>query len=226
MAFWRTSLAVLGKDARAERRTKEVLNTSLLFALIVLVTFSFSFEPTADETRRISGGLFWVAITFAGILALNRSFARELPNDALLGLLAAPVSPAALYLGKVLGNVGFLFLMELLVLPLFAVFYNVSVLEHAAPLAVVLLLGTWGFAVLGTLLAAMTITIRTRELMLPVLLFPLLTPLLLAMVQATTAVLAAQPWRAYQLWMKLMVGFDIIFTVASLLLVEYVLAEP
>ena len=96
MGFWRASIAVLGKDARAERRTKEVLNTSLLFALIVLVTFSFSFEPTAEETRQISGGLLWVAITFAGILALNRSFARELPNDALLGLLAAPVSPAAL----------------------------------------------------------------------------------------------------------------------------------
>ena len=111
-------------------------------------------------------------------------------------------------------------------LPLFTVFYNVSVLEHAAPLAAILLLGTWGFAVLGTLLAAMTITIRTREMMLPVLLFPLLTPLLLAVVQATTAVLAAQPWLAYQLWMKLMLGFDIIFTVAALLLVEYVLAEP
>ena len=222
---WEISLAILAKDARAERRTKEVLNTSLLFALIVLVTFSFSFEPTAEETRRISGGLLWVAITFAGILALNRSFARELPNDALLGLLAAPVSPAALYLGKVLSNVCFLFLMELLVLPLFAVFYNVSVLRHAAPLAAILLLGTWGFAVLGTMLAAMTVTIRTRELMLPVLLFPLLTPLLLAMVQATTAVLAAQPWRTYQLWMKTMAGFDIIFTVASLLLVEYVLVE-
>ena len=225
MAFWRTSLAVLGKDARAERRTKEVLNTSLLFALIVLVTFSISFEPTAEETKQFSGGLLWVAITFAGILALNRSFARELPNDALLGLLAAPISPAALYLGKVLGNVGFLFLTELLVLPLFAIFYNVSMLEHAAPLAAILLLGTWGFAVLGTLLAGMTITVRTRELMLPVLLFPLLVPLLIAMVEATTAVLQSQPWRAYQLWMKLMVGFDIIFTVASLLLVEYVLAE-
>ncbi len=223
--FLQASLALLGKDARAERRTKEVLNTSLLFALIVLVTFSFSFDPTAEETRRISGGLLWVAITFAGVLALNRSFARELPNDALLGLLAAPVSPAALYLGKVLANTCFMLLMELLVLPLFAVFYDVALVRHAAPLAAILLLGTWGFAVLGTMLSAMTVTIRTRELMLPVLLFPLLTPLLIAMVESTTAVLAGQPWRTYQLWMKTMAGFDVIFTVASLLLVEYVLVE-
>ncbi len=216
---------MLGKDARAERRTKEVLNTSLLFALIVLVIFSFSFEPTAEETRRISGGLLWVAITFAGVLALNRSFARELPNDALQGLLAAPISPAAVYLGKALANALFMFLIELLVLPLFALFYNVALLRHAIPLAAILALGTWGFAVLGTLLAAMTVTVRTRELMLPVLLFPLLTPLLIAMVEATTAALAAQPWRTYQLWMKMMAGFDIVFTVASLLLVEYVLVE-
>jgi heme exporter protein B len=222
-AFWKASLAILGKDARAERRTKEVLNTSLLFALIVLVVFSFAFEPTSEEARRISGGLLWVAITFAGVLALNRSFARELPNDALMGLLAAPVSPAAIYLGKVLANAAFMFLIELLVLPLFAVFYNVALLEHAAPLAAILILGTWGFAVLGTILAAMTVTVRTRELMLPVLLFPLLAPLLIAMVEATTAVLAGEPWRSYQLWMKTMVAFDVIFTVASLLLVEYVL---
>jgi len=225
-SFWNGALAVLRKDLRAEWRTREVTNTSLLFALIVLVVFSFSFDPTSEQTRVISGGLLWIAIVFAGMLSLNRGFARELPNDALTGLLAAPLSPAAIYLGKVIGNALFMFLMELLVLPLFAVWYNVPVARHAAPLAAVLLLGTWGFAVLGTLLSAMTITARTRELMLPVLLFPLLVPLLIAAVEATTAVLAGQPWRNYQLWMKTMAGFDVIFTVASLLLVEYVLQEP
>lgn len=224
--FWGAAWALLGKDARAERRTKEVLNTSLLFALIVLVVFSFSFEPTAEETRRISGGLLWVAIMFSGMLALNRGFARELPNDALQGLLAAPVSPASIFLGKALANALFMLVMELLIVPLFAVFYDVKVARAVVPLAAILLLGTWGFAVLGTLLSAMTITARARELMLPVLLFPLLAPLLIAVVEATTAVLAAQPWRTYQLWMKTMAGFDVIFTVASLLLVEYVLVEP
>ncbi len=168
----------------------------------------------------------WVAVTFAGILALNRSFGRELPNDALLGLLAAPVSPAALFAGKAVANALFMVFIELLVLPLFAVFYNIGLAGHALPLAAILLLGTWGFAVLGTMLSAMTVTVRTRELMLPVLLFPLLAPLLIAMVQATTAVLASQPWRTYQLWMKLMAGFDVVFTIASLLLVEYILSEP
>lgn len=224
--FWRSVLAVVGKDARSERRTREVLNTSLIFALIVLAVFSFAFEPTAEETRAIGGGLLWVAITFAGVLALNRGFGRELPNDALLGLLAAPVSPAALFLGKVIANVVFLFLIELLVLPLFAAFFNVPVGRHAALLALVLVLGTWGFAVVGTMLSAMIITARTRELMLPVLLFPLLAPLLIAAVQATTAVLGGEPWRIYQLWIKTMAGFDVIFTVASLLLVEHVLTEP
>ncbi len=225
MTFTAAALAVLAKDLRAEFRTREVINTSLLFSLIVLVIFSFSFEPTSEQTREIAGGLLWIAITFAGVLALNRSFARELPNDALLGILVSPVSPAALYFGKVLANLVFMFLIEAVVLPLFAVFYNVSLLQHAPTLALILLLGTWGFVILGTLLAAMTITVRTRELMLPVLLFPLMAPLLIALVEATTMVLAGQPWRGYQLWIKLMAGFDVIFTAASLLLVEYVLVE-
>ncbi len=218
-------MALAAKDARAERRTKEVLNTSLLFALIVLVIFSFAFDPTSDVTRQIGGGLLWVAITFAGMLALNRSFGRELPNDALLGLVAAPISAAALFAGKALASAVFMLLIELLVLPLFAVFYNVEIARYAAQLALILLLGTWGFAVLGTVLSAMTITIRTRELMLPVLLFPLLAPLIIAVVEATTAVLAGQPWGSYQLWIKLMSGFDVVFTVASLLLVEHVLNQ-
>jgi len=225
MTFAAASLAVLAKDLRAEFRTREVVNTSLLFSLIVLVIFSFAFEPTSDQTREIAGGLLWIAITFAGVLALNRSFARELPNDALQGILASPISPAALYFGKVLANLVFMFLIEAVVLPLFAVFYNVSLLRHAAMLALIVLLGTWGFVILGTLLAAMTITVRTRELMLPVLLFPLMAPLLIAVVEATTMLLAGQPWRGYQLWIKLMLGFDVIFTAASLLLVEYVLVE-
>ena len=221
--LFRAALAVLGKDLAAERRTREVINTSLPFAMIVPVIFAFAFEPTMEETRQFAGGLLWVVITFAGVLALNRSFARDLPNDALLGLLAAPVSPAAVYLGKTMATALFMVVIELMLLPLFALFYNLPLLSHAGKLAMLLALGTWGFAVLGTLLAAMTVTVRTRDLLLPILLFPLLTPLLIAAMEATTAVLGGQPWRAWQLWVKALAGFDLIFTVASVLLVEYVL---
>ncbi|HWP83645.1 MAG TPA: heme exporter protein CcmB, partial [Terriglobia bacterium] len=122
--------AILRKDLKAEFRTKEVFNSAAVFALLVIVIFSMAFEPTSAEARALSGGLLWVAFAFSGMLALSRTFAREVPNDCLFGLRLAPVPPAAIYVGKLASNLLFLGLLELLLLPLFAVFYNVRLLAH------------------------------------------------------------------------------------------------
>ena len=130
MTTIQASFAIFAKDVTAERRTKEVFNTMLVFALVVIVIFSFAFEPTADESRAIAGGLLWVAFLFAGILGLNRSFARETQNDCLDGLRLAPVDPAAICLGKMFGNLAFMLVTELIVLPFFAVFYNMNLFRR------------------------------------------------------------------------------------------------
>jgi heme exporter protein B len=169
MTFLRQSLTVAAKDLRAELRTKEAINASVSFALVILILFSFAFDPTSDLTREISGGLLWLVFAFAGALILNRSFARELPNDCLDALVASPVPGAALYLGKCLANLVLLVAVELVSLPVFGLFYNVRWTQRFWPLLLVLVLATWGMTVVGTMFSALTVNLRLRELMLPVL---------------------------------------------------------
>jgi heme exporter protein B len=218
--------AIFRKDLRSEFRTKEVFNSSAVFALLVIVIFSMAFEPTGTEARALSGGLLWVAFTFSAMLALSRTFAREVPNDCLLGLQMAPISPAAIYVGKLASNLLFLGLLEFLLLPVFALFYNVRLADHALMLATIILLGSWGLAAVGTTFAGIATTVRLRELMLPVLLFPIEIPLLLSLVQATTAVLqGTDPIVETGVWLRLCFGFDVIFTILSLFLFPYILEE-
>ena len=224
MNFLRQAMTVASKDLRAELRTKEAVNASLSFALVILLLFSFAFDPTAEQTREISGGLLWLVFAFAGALILNRSFARELANDCLDALVASPVSGAALFLGKCLANVTLLLAVELVCLPVFGVFYNVRWVGRFMPLLLVLALGTWGLTVVGTVFSALTVNLRLRELMLPTLVYPLMIPALMAAIQITTGLLAGQPMAGELLnWLKLLIGFDIIFTALALGLVETVL---
>ena len=222
--FWGAAFAILRKDLRAEFRTKEVFNAAVVFALLVLVIFSLAFQPSTQEATEISGGLLWIAFAFSAVLALSRTFAREVPNDCLLGLQIAPRAPAAVYTGKLLGNVIFLSLMELILLPLFAVFYNLRLWEGGGWLVLIVFLGSWGLAAVGTTFAAIATSVRLRELMLPVLLFPIEIPLLLSLVQATTAVVRGGDSIAdLGIWLRLCFGFDVVFTTLSLYLFEYVL---
>ena len=222
--YWGAAFAILRKDLRAEFRTKEVFNAAVVFALLVLVIFSLAFQPSTQEATEISGGLLWIAFAFSAVLALSRTFAREVPNDCLLGLQIAPISPAAVYTGKLLGNVIFLSLMELILLPLFAVFYNLRLWEGGGWLVLIVFLGSWGLAAVGTTFAAIATSVRLRELMLPVLLFPIEIPLLLSLVQATTAVVRGGDSIAdLGIWLRLCFGFDVVFTTLSLYLFEYVL---
>ncbi len=221
----KAGFAIAAKDFRIERRSKEVFTTMIVFAFIVIVIFSFAFEPTAEETRRIAGGLLWVAFTFAGILGLSRSFARETTNECLQGLLLTPAGPGAVYLGKLGSNVAFMLAAEAVVLPVFMVFYNIGFGSRFSWLVGILLLGTWGFASITTTFSAITANTRMRELMLPVLVLPISVPLLIAMVEATATWIAGEPMREAYLWLRLMAGFDVIFTVASLLVFPYVVED-
>jgi len=225
LGFWQAAITILRKDFRAEFRTKEVFNSAVVFALIVIVVFSMAFDPSTRQAQEMSGGLLWIAFAFSAVLALGRTFAREVPNDALLGLQMAPIPPAAVYAGKLLSNLAFLGLLELLLLPLFGVFYNLRLGEVAAPLVLIVALGSWGLAAVGTTFAAIATSVRLREMMLPVLLFPVEIPLILSLVEATTAVLRDNSLAGAWIWLQICIGFDVIFTILSLFLFEYVLGE-
>lgn len=223
-ALPRHVLVIAWKDLRAEMRTKEAINASFAFALVILLLFSFAFDPSEEQTRAISGGLLWIVFAFAGTLVLNRSFARELPNDCLDALVASPVSGGALFLGKALANFVLVLAVELVSLPVFGIFYNVHWTAQFWPLMLVLALGTWGLTVIGTVFSALTVNIRLREVMLPLLVYPVLIPALMAAMQLSTQLIAGQPMGAdAQVWLRLLVGFDVVFTALSIILMETVL---
>jgi heme exporter protein B len=224
MGFWRQSLVIAIKDLRAEIRGKEAINASFSFALVILLLFSFAFDPSAEQTREISGGLLWIVFAFAGTLVLNRSFTRELPNDCLDALIAAPISRASLFLGKGLANFVLVLAVELVSLPVFGIFYNVRWTAQFWPLMLVLLLATWGLTVIGTIFSALTVNIRLRELMLPLLVYPMMIPGLMAAMQLSTHLIAGEPVTGdLTAWLRLLVAFDVIFTALALSTVETVL---
>jgi heme exporter protein B len=224
MQFFRQAAVIFWKDLRAELRSKEAINASLSFSIVILLIFSFAFDPTSEQTRLMAGGLLWIVFAFAGAMVLNRSFARELPNDCLDALIAAPVSGAALFLGKALANFALLVAIELICLPVFGVFYNVSWTVRFPPLLLVLALGTWGLTVIGTVFSALTVNIRLRELMLPLLTYPMTIPALMGAMQLSATLIAGQPLTAdNQVWFKLLVGFNVIYTALALIMMETVL---
>ena len=206
--------ATLAKDLRLEWRSKDAINSMLFFALLVVVIFSFSFDPTAEESRQIAGGLIWVAFLFAAVVALNQTWARELRNQVLDAYRVSPAPANALFLAKASGNFIFVIVLEALMTPLFIVFYNLRALGPAWQLPVVAALGTWALVVNGTFFAAMSIRTRSREIMLPLLLFPISTPAVLAMVEATGAILSGE--YSARPWIALLATYDVVFTTAVL----------
>ena len=211
----------LMKDLRIEWRSKEAINSMLFFALLVVVLFSLAFDPRGSFAREIAGGVLSVATMFASVSALNQAWAREIRHQVLDAQRMAPAPGAELYLAKVLANFLFVTIVQVMLAPVFLVMYNLSVQGQAWELAVVLPLGTWALVANGTFFAALSIRSRNRELLLPLILFPIFVPALLAMVQATTAILTGESDPS--LWIKLLVGYDIIFTTVSLLLFDVIL---
>ncbi len=214
------ALAIARKDLRTEWRTKESLNASVSFALVILVLFSFAFDLDRSERLAISGGLLWLVYSFAGALIVNRSFARELPNDCLDVLIASPIPGWSIFLGKAVACFLLLVLVELISLPIFGLFYNIRWAGSFLSLLLVIVLATWGITVVGTAFSAVTVNVRLRELMLPVLLYPLLIPLLIGAMELTTGLLNGN---AVLSDIRLLIVFDIVFTSLAVYLIEFIL---
>jgi heme exporter protein B len=195
IGFLRKVLAIIHKDIIAELRTKEMFSSMFVFALLVVVIFNFAFELRVANVKQIAPGVLWVTFTFAGMLGLNRSFILEKDKGCLEGLLLAPVDRSAIYFGKMLGNLIFI------------------------------VLGTFGFAGVGTLFSAIAVHTRAREVMLPILLFPIVVPLMIAAVKITGGLLDGQPLSEMRNWMNLLVGFDVIFLTVSYMTFDYVVEE-
>ena len=225
MIYLRHVLTHLRKDLRLEWRSRDSINGMLFFALLVVVVFSLAFEPTAAESRRIAGGILWVAILFATITALNQAWTREQRNQVLDAQRMAPSPPSTLFLGKVLANMLFVSVVEAVLAPLFIIFYNLHALGNAWLLVAVLPLGTWALVCNGTFFAALGLRTRNRELMLPLVLLPISLPALLAMIQAATGILTAEldPIQIAS-WIRLLAGYDLIFTIVCLLLFDTILS--
>jgi heme exporter protein B len=214
----------LRKDLRLEWRSRDAINGMLFFALLVVVVFSLAFDPTAAVSRQISGGILWVALLFAAVTALNQSWTREQSNQVLEAQRMSPAPASALFLAKALANLIFVLIVEVVLAPIFVIFYNLHVLGNAWLLALILPLGTWALVVNGTFFAALGLRTRNRELLLPLVLLPVSLPALLEMVQATTGVLTAEldPLQI-NTWITQLAGYDIIFTIVCILLFDTVL---
>jgi len=211
----------LVKDLRIEWRSREAINSMLFFALLVVVLFSLAFDPRGAFAQQIAGGVLSVATMFASVSALNQAWAREIRHQVLDAQRMAPTAGSQMFLAKVLANFLFVSIVQVLLAPAFLVFYNLHIQGNAWLLLLVLPLGTWALVANGTFFAALSIRSRNRELLLPLILFPIFMPALLAMVLATGSILTGDGDPS--LWIKMLAGYDTIFTTVSLLLFDVVL---
>jgi heme exporter protein B len=221
----RRTWAMAWKDVTVELRARERVNAMLFFAALVLFIFNFAVGPDLSRLRAVAPGLLWLAFLFTGMLGLGRSFQAERENECFEELLLTPGDRESLYLGKLAGNLLFMVAAEALILPLFAVLYNLDIWGLLPALLLVAVLGSIGFSTIGTLLAAMTAHMRAREVMLPLLLFPLTVPVILGAVRSTEAILLGEGLGQVAHWLKLLIGFDIVFLVVCPLAFEFVLEE-
>jgi len=217
--------AIVWKDLTAERRTKANFNAVVFLAGLILLLFGFAIGPDGQTMELIAGGVLWLTVLFSGVLSFNRSYEQELENGALEMLLLYPGDRRSIFVGKLLANLLFVLLVEVVMVPLAALLYDLPLWRFIAPLSLVLLLGTIGFVTLGTFYAAMASRLRAREVMLPLLLFPMLVPLLVGAVQATGGILNGDLLGSTAAWIRLLVVFDLIFFVAALFAFEYVIED-
>ncbi|HET6369604.1 MAG TPA: heme exporter protein CcmB [Nitrospiria bacterium] len=223
MLFFNVVRWIAWKDLISEIRNRESFSSMFFFALIVILIFSFSFSMDQSAARELIAGIIWVAFTFTGIIGLGKSFTAELQNDCLEGLIISPAPKGAVYIGKLLANLLFLLAVELVLFPLFVVFFNLEVLDKLPLILIIFAFGSLGLSAVGTLFSAMTVQIRAREVMLPILLLPLAIPLVIGAVEATRGALRGDPLFLYQQWLQLLAVFDLVFLVVSFWAFEWVL---
>ncbi|MHB9144244.1 MAG: heme exporter protein CcmB [Symbiobacteriia bacterium] len=221
--FFGAVRALLIKDLRLEFHSKEMLSALLIFALLVAVTFSFAFDVAPAGLREVFPGMIWVAFFFAGMLALGRSFAAEKQNGCLQALMLGPFDRTAIYYAKVLGNLLVMLGAEVVLTPLFFIFFDMRLEGSLLMLIAIWLLATFGFIAVGTLLSALAAQARASEILLPIIVFPVITPVIMAAVKSTAGLLLGAALADYSIWLKLLVGYDVIFIALPFILFEYLL---
>ena len=223
MSYARRALIVAWKDLVVERRSKETLNALLFFSLALLFVFQFTLGPDRERLAAVLPGVLWLGFILSGVLGLGRTFLVERDNDCWEALLLAPGDKSAVYVGKLAASLALMLVVEAIVLALFTLFFNVDLGPALPGLALVIVLGTLGIAAVGALFAAMTAQVRTRELLFPVLLLPVLVPVLLGAVKATEALLLREPLASVAHWWQLLVAADVVYVVAGLLTFDVLL---
>src|SRR5271157_746264 len=222
-SFLKATFAVTWKDLAAEFRSRELFSAMLVFSLLVILIFNFALELDIATRQTVTAGVLWVTFAFAGTLGLNRSMAVEKDRGCLDGLLLAPVDRTAIYFGTALSNLVFMLVVAAIVLPLYSILYNTNLFLPG--LLGVILLGSLGYVAVGTLLSAMTVQARTRDILLPILLFPVVLPLLVAAVKASSGFLQSQPLELILPWLNLLLAYDVIFTAVGFMVFDYVVEE-
>jgi heme exporter protein B len=215
--------AVIWKDLTAEWRTRENISAMLVFSLLVILIFNFALELDIQAQETLSAGVLWATFIFAGTIGLNRSMAVEKDRGCLDGMLLAPIDRSVIYFGKAIGNLIFMLLVEIIVLPVYSFLYQVPVFQPGFLLVV--LLGSIGYVAVGTLLATMVIQVRTRDILLPILLFPLTLPVIIAAVKASQGFLQMVPLNEISAWLNLLIVYDLIFTSVAFMVFDYVVEE-
>jgi heme exporter protein B len=221
--YWKAIAAIAWKDLAAELRSRELLSAMLVFSLLVILIFNFALELDITTRRSVTSGVLWATFAFAGTLGLNRSMAIEKDRGCLDGLLLAPVDRSAIYFGKVISNLAFMLIVEAIVLPVYSVLYNINLFQPG--LLMVILMGSIGYTTVGTLLASMAVQTRTRDVMLPILLFPVVVPILIASVKASGGYLTDAPMTDILPWLNLLIAYDVIFTAIAFMVFDYVVEE-
>lgn len=223
MNFWRCVFTIAWKDIISELRTREIISSVLVFAIMVLVIFNFAFAGGREILAVIAPGILWVAFTFAGVLALNRSFIPEKEADCLEGLMCCPSGREVIYAGKALGSLAFMLMIEAVILPVFTLFFNLSVLSWE--IITITFLATIGFVAVGILFSALAVNTRAREMVLPILFLPIIAPVIICAVEASSLVLSGISWGGIISWMSVIIAFDAIFITVSLLVFPYIIEE-
>lgn len=221
--YLRAVWAVVWKDLAAELRSRELIGAMLVFALLVVLIFNFALELDRTAREAATSGVLWVTFSFAGTLGLNRSMAMEKDRGCLDGLLLAPVDRTALYFGKALSNLAFMIMVEAIVLPVYSFLYGLNL--FAPGFLAVVLLGSVGYVAVGTLLSAMAVQARTRDILLPILLFPVMVPLLLAVVRASNAFLQGLGSSEILPWLRILIATDMIYIAVAFMVFDYVVEE-
>ena len=221
--YLRAVIAIVHKDVAAEIRSRELISAMLVFSLLVVLIFNFALELDRFARENVAAGVLWVTFIFAGTLGLNRTFAAEKDRGSFDGLLLAPVDRTTIYFGKLIATIVFMLIVEIIVIPVFSVLYSISLL-HPLLLGVVLL-GTLGYAAVGTLLACMAAHTRTRDVLLPILLFPVTIPVVIAAVKASAGILLALEWGDLAPWINLLIVYDTIFIAVAFMVFDYLVEE-